>query len=59
MKTHSLTPTVRPHALLPRVLKLAFPVAIQSALVSILALADVLMVREFGQHATAEVGIAS
>jgi len=59
MKTHSLTPTVRPHALLPRVLKLAFPVAIQSALVSILALADVLMVSEFGQHATAAVGIAS
>jgi len=59
MKTHSLTPTVRPYALLPRVLKLAFPVAVQSALVSILALADVLMVSDFGQHATAAVGIAS
>ncbi|USD67652.1 MATE family efflux transporter [Vibrio sp. SCSIO 43136] len=59
MTTHKLTPTIRPHALLPRVFKLAFPVAIQSALVAILALADVLMVSDFGQHATAAVGIAS
>lgn len=59
MKAHSLTPTIRPNALLPQVAKLAFPVAIQSALVAILALADVLMVSDFGQEATAAVGIAT
>jgi len=42
-----------------RVVKLALPVALQSALVSILALADVLMVSDFGKEATAAVGIAS
>lgn len=46
-------------SLLSRVAKLALPVAIQSALVSILALADVLMVSDFGKEATAAVGIAS
>lgn len=46
-------------SLLSRVTKLALPVAIQSALVAILALADVLMVSDFGQEATAAVGIAS
>ncbi len=39
--------------------KLGFPVAIQSALVAILALADVLMVSSHGQAATAAVGLAS
>lgn len=46
-------------SLLSRVTKLALPVAIQSALVAILALADVLMVSDFGKEATAAVGIAS
>ncbi|AYV24702.1 MATE family efflux transporter [Vibrio mediterranei] len=45
--------------LLSSVVKLGFPVAIQSALVAILALADVLMVSDFGKEATAAVGIAS
>ncbi|WP_234496839.1 MATE family efflux transporter [Vibrio maritimus] len=45
--------------LLSAVVKLGFPVAIQSALVAILALADVLMVSDFGKEATAAVGIAS
>lgn len=48
-----------PSRLFSRVIKLAFPVALQSALVAILALADVLMVSDFGQTATAAVGIAS
>ena len=47
-----------PH-LFSRMAKLALPVALQSALVAILALADVLMVSDFGQSATAAVGIAS
>ncbi|PWI32181.1 MATE family efflux transporter [Vibrio albus] len=51
-------PTTSSH-LLTRVAKLAFPVALQSALVAILALADVLMVSDFGKEATAAVGIAS
>jgi putative MATE family efflux protein len=42
-----------------RLFRLALPVAVQSALVSILALADVLMVSDFGKEATAAVGIAS
>ncbi|MDV7105124.1 MATE family efflux transporter [Vibrio sp. TH_r3] len=42
-----------------RLVKLALPVAIQSSLVAILALADVLMVSDFGKEATAAVGIAS
>lgn len=50
--------TGQPH-LFSSIIKLALPVAIQSALVSILALADVLMVSEFGKEATAAVGIAS
>jgi len=45
--------------LLPKIMALGFPVAIQSALVAILSLADVLMVSDFGQAATASVGIAS
>ncbi|MDG3085419.1 MATE family efflux transporter [Vibrio hannami] len=48
-----------PPRLITRVAKLALPVAIQSALVAILALADVLMVSDFGKEATAAVGIAS
>ncbi|PMH41380.1 MATE family efflux transporter [Vibrio sp. 10N.286.49.B3] len=49
----------RPDGMLFKVMKLGFPVAIQSALVAILALADVLMVSDFGKEATASVGIAS
>ncbi|MFA0087366.1 MATE family efflux transporter [Vibrio sp. 10N.261.51.F12] len=45
--------------MLSTVVKLGFPVAIQSALVAILAMADVLMVSDFGHEATAAVGIAS
>lgn len=45
--------------LLCKVIKLAFPVALQSALVAILALADLLMVSDLGQEAMASVGIAS
>jgi putative MATE family efflux protein len=45
--------------MLLKVGKLAFPVAIQSALVAVLALADLLMVSDFGMAATAAVGIAS
>lgn len=45
--------------MLSKVAKLGFPVAIQSALVAILSLADVLMVSDFGKEATASVGIAS
>lgn len=48
-----------PDGLLKTIAKLGFPVAIQSALVAILALADVLMVSDFGKEATAAVGIAS
>lgn len=48
-----------PGGLLKTIAKLGFPVAIQSALVAILALADVLMVSDFGKEATAAVGIAS
>ena len=44
---------------LSKIMKLGFPVAIQSALVAILSLADVLMVSDFGKEATASVGIAS
>ena len=53
--SHKSTPDV----ILSKVIKLGFPVAIQSALVAILSLADVLMVSDFGQEATASVGIAS
>jgi len=45
--------------MLSKVVKLGLPVSIQSAMVAILALADVLMVSDFGQEATASVGIAS
>ena len=45
--------------MISRLVKLALPVAIQSSLVAILALADVLMVSGFGKEATAAVGIAS
>ncbi|MGF1682472.1 MATE family efflux transporter [Photobacterium minamisatsumaniensis] len=59
MTTKYIKKSALPDALFSRVAKLAFPVAIQSALVAILALADVLMVSDFGQSATAAVGIAS
>lgn len=64
IQSQSDTQTNHEHCQLPsrlfsRVIKLAFPVALQSALVAILALADVLMVSDFGQTATAAVGIAS
>ncbi|WP_027695482.1 MATE family efflux transporter [Vibrio litoralis] len=64
IQPHSCIQTNPPTSYLPpklfsRVVKLAFPVALQSALVAILALADVLMVSDFGQTATAAVGIAS
>ncbi len=45
--------------ILLKISKLGFPVAIQAALASVLALADVLMVSSFGKEATAAVGIAS
>lgn len=48
-----------PNGILSRVVKLALPVAIQSALVAILSIADVLMVSDFGLEAIASVGIAS
>jgi len=48
-----------PDGTLSKVIKLAFPVAIQSALVAILAIADVLMVSDLGKEATASVGVAS
>lgn len=48
-----------PNRLLTKIAKLAVPVAIQSALVAILSIADVLMVSDFGMQATASVGIAS
>lgn len=44
---------------LSTITRLGLPVAIQSALVAILSLADVLMVSDFGKEATAAVGIAS
>jgi len=56
--TNSLCKSIQ-NTMLPEVAKLAFPVAVQSALVAILALADVLMVSDFGKEATASVGIAS
>ncbi|MDX2322616.1 MAG: MATE family efflux transporter [Moritella sp.] len=45
--------------MLSKMFKLGFPVAIQSALAAILALADVLMVSDFGIESTAAVGTAS
>jgi len=39
--------------------KLALPVAIQSAFVAVLALSDVVMVSDFGEESTAAVGVAS
>ena len=48
-----------PKHVFSKVVKLAFPVAVQSALVAILGIADVLMVSDFGKEATASVGIAS
>lgn len=59
MTTNTPQQNALPERMFSRVAKLAFPVAIQSALVSILALADVLMVSDYGQSATAAVGIAS
>lgn len=49
----------KPESILPRIVKLGLPVALQSALVAILALADVLMVSDYGMEAAAAVGIAS
>ncbi|WP_261818250.1 MATE family efflux transporter [Vibrio gallicus] len=48
-----------PNGFMGKVTRLAVPVAIQSALVAILQLADVLMVSDFGKEATASVGIAT
>jgi len=45
--------------LLSQTVRIGLPVAIQSALVAILSLADVLMVSNFGTEATAAVGLAS
>nr|WP_211091970.1 MATE family efflux transporter [Vibrio agarilyticus] len=45
--------------MLATIAKLGFPIAVQSALVAVLSLADVLMVSDFGKEATAAVGIAS
>lgn len=45
--------------ILSKTIKIGVPVAFQSALVAILALADVLMVGNFGKEATAAVGLAS
>ncbi len=45
--------------ILSNTVKIGIPVAIQSALVAILSLADVLMVSNFGKEATAAVGLAS
>ncbi|GMQ48800.1 MATE family efflux transporter [Vibrio sp. 10N] len=56
---HKSSNGVAQNQLLSAVVKLGFPVAIQSALVAILALADVLMVSDIGKEATAAVGIAS
>ncbi|ELP5727650.1 MATE family efflux transporter [Vibrio vulnificus] len=57
--TNNSAQNTLPEGLLKTIAKLGFPVAIQSALVAILALADVLMVSDFGKEATAAVGIAS
>lgn len=46
-------------SMLSKVFKLGFPVAIQTALVAVLAMADLLMVSDLGMEATASVGIAS
>ncbi|OEF09581.1 MATE family efflux transporter [Vibrio genomosp. F10] len=51
--------TSLPSNMMSTMAKLAFPVAIQSALVAVLSLADVLMVSDLGMEATAAVGIAS
>ncbi|PMJ90729.1 MATE family efflux transporter [Vibrio sp. 10N.261.55.A7] len=51
--------TSLPNNMLSTMAKLAFPVAIQSALVAVLSLADVLMVSDIGMEATAAVGVAS
>ena len=55
---HKSSTGVAPNQLLSAVVKLGFPVAIQSALVAILALADVLMVSDIGKEATAAVGLS-
>ncbi|MGY2573050.1 MATE family efflux transporter [Vibrio diazotrophicus] len=57
MKRIYLTPETS--AVLSKTIRIGVPVAIQSALVAILALADVLMVGNFGKEATAAVGLAS
>ncbi|MBW3698100.1 MATE family efflux transporter [Vibrio sp. T187] len=55
----NLSKKVSSEHILSKIIKLGLPVALQSALVAILALADVLMVSDFGMEATAAVGIAS
>lgn len=57
--TLNTSKNILPDHMISKVAKLAFPVAIQSALVAILSLADVLMVSDLGKEATASVGIAS
>lgn len=57
MKIARITPNTS--YILTNTLKIGVPVAIQSALVAILSLADVLMVSSFGKEATAAVGLAS
>ncbi|WP_430794464.1 MATE family efflux transporter [Vibrio cincinnatiensis] len=57
MKIMRITPSTS--YILTHTLKIGVPVAIQSALVAILSLADVLMVSSFGKEATAAVGLAS
>jgi len=60
MKTYqNINNKTVPKRVFSKVVKLAFPIAIQSALVAILGIADVLMVSDFGKEATASVGIAS
>ncbi len=57
MNRNYLTPETS--RVLSKTIKIGVPIAIQSALVAILALADVLMVGNFGKEATAAVGLAS
>lgn len=57
MNRNYLTPETS--QLLSKTIRIGVPVAIQSALVAILSLADVLMVGSFGKEATAAVGLAS
>jgi len=51
--------TIQTYDLLSNTIKIGIPVAIQSALVAILSLSDIVMVGSFGEKATAAVGLAS